>query len=119
MSRSILFAGALLLAAFATQAAELTGTLKSIRDSGRFVIGFPTDARPVSFVDDAGNPAGYSVELCRRIGTEVRRALGLQKLTLAYVPLDTPKERIDAVVNGKVHIEWGPIAPLATTSLSS
>lgn len=107
MSRSILFTAALLLAAFATQAADLTGTLKSIRDSGRFVIGFPTDARPVSFVDDAGNPAGYSVELCRRIATEVRRTLGLEKLTLAYVPLDTPKERIDAVVNGKVHIECG------------
>ena len=73
MSRSLLLATALLLAALPTQAAELTGTLKSIRDSGRFVIGFPTDARPVSYVDDDGNPSGYSIELCRRIAHEVRR----------------------------------------------
>ena len=106
MSRSILLATALLFT-LQTQAAELTGTLKSIRDSGRFVIGFPTDARPVSYIDDDGNPTGYSIELCRRIAHEVRRELGMDELRISYVPLDAPQERIDAVVNGQVHIECG------------
>ena len=43
-------------------------TLKRVADSGMFRIGYRTDARPLSFVDENGSPAGYSVDLCRRIG---------------------------------------------------
>lgn len=107
MSRSVLAAIALLLAVVAPPAASETGTLERIKDSGRFVIGFTPDAPPVSFIDEAGAPAGYSVELCRRIATAVRRHLGLDEMTVAYVPLDSPKARIDAVVDGTVDIECG------------
>ncbi len=107
MARVIVITVAFFLAVTAPDAKSQTGTLDAIKESGRFVIGFTPDAPPVSFIDDSGAPAGYSVELCRRIATAVRRHLGLDELTVAYVALDSPRARLEAVENGKVHIECG------------
>ena len=88
-------------------AQESTGTLARVAASQRFVIGYVPDAAPLSFRDEAGQPAGYSIELCRVIADAVKRRLGLDELTVDYVPLVKPGERIDAVVSGRVDIECG------------
>lgn len=101
----------LLLASFllcATSAAqELTGTLKRIADSGEFIIGFVPDAPPMSFVDEQGKPAGYSIALCSTVASAVKEAAGLDEMKVSYVPLILPEERLSAVETGSVDIECG------------
>lgn len=107
MFRSIVFCLAALLWSHVSGAADHSGTLKRIAESGRMNIGFVPDAPPMSFVNDQGQAAGYSIELCRRIARAVREELGLAELSLTYIPVQAPSERIKAVKEGKVDIECG------------
>lgn len=79
------------------------GTLDRIKERGEFLLGYDPDSRPLSFVEN-GEPAGYSVDMCRRIAVGVREHLKLPDLKITYVPL-TLDNRFDAVVNGDVDIE--------------
>lgn len=63
-------------------------------------VGYRTDAAPFSFRDDAGNPAGYSVELCERVVQDMQ-ARG--RLTVEFKAL-TPMQRGDALLNGEVDL---------------
>ena len=106
MKRVLFCAGVLLFAVSAASAAELTGTLKKIKDSGSMTIGYRNDAPPFSSEDEAGAPVGYAVELCQRIATAVKEHLGLAELKIQYKAL-TAGERLDAVSSGQVDIECG------------
>ncbi len=106
MKRVLFFAGVLLFAVSAASAAELTGTLKKIKDSGSMTIGYRNDAPPFSSEDEAGAPVGYAVELCQRIAAAVKDHLGLAELKLQYKALSAG-ERLDAVSSGQVDIECG------------
>ena len=88
-------------------AQELTGTLKRIADTGEFKIGFVPDAPPMSFIDEEGNPAGYTITLCRAVAATVKKAAGLEEMKVNYVPLVLPEDRLSAVENGTVDIECG------------
>ena len=94
--------GAILLLAIGAQAQ----TLERVRSSGTFKIGFREDAAPFSFKDAQGEPSGFSVELCRLIATEVRKALELDQLTIQYVPVGT---EVDAS-NGSIALTSSPQA---------
>jgi glutamate/aspartate transport system substrate-binding protein len=48
-------------------AAELGGTLKKIKDSGAITIGYREQSNPISFLDEAKKPVGYSLDLCARV----------------------------------------------------
>lgn len=50
-------------------------TLERIKKTGILKLGYRTDARPFSYRDQAGKPAGYSVELCQTLGEAVNGAL--------------------------------------------
>ena len=82
------------------------GTLDQIKKSGEIRIGFRTDAPPLSFKDDSGQAAGYSVELCKRIAAAVKDHLKLKELKTTFVPL-TSEDRIDAIINNRADIECG------------
>ncbi|HKE43823.1 MAG TPA: amino acid ABC transporter substrate-binding protein [Steroidobacteraceae bacterium] len=101
-------AAAILITAIslALPALSLAGTLDQIKKSGEIRIGYRTDAPPLAFNDSAGQPAGYSVDLCKRIATAVKDDLKLADLKVTFVPL-TSADRIDAVVNNKADIECG------------
>lgn len=81
------------------------GTLERIADRGEFRIGYDPDGRPLSYVED-GEPAGYSVDLCRRIAAGVREHLDLPDMKVTYIPV-TLDERFDAIVDGDIDIECG------------
>jgi ABC-type amino acid transport substrate-binding protein len=116
MSRSWSVAVAIVLAWLVPAAAlaqDLQGTLKKIQDSGTITIGYREQSLPFAFRGDDGKPAGYSVDLCRRIATGVQQQLKLAKLDVKWVPV-TPENRIASVVNGTVDLECGS----TTASLS-
>ena len=105
MRRFIVLASLLTLS-FGVSADKLTGTLKKIADSGSITIGYNGDSAPFSFVDETGNPVGYSVDLCRRIATATKEKLGLAKLEVKYVEVNL-HDRFEAVESGKIDIECG------------
>ena len=92
-----------------TVALPVTGhcdTLGQIKKSAEIRLGYRTDAPPMAFNDESGQPSGYSVELCRRIADAVKEQLKLSSLKVTFVPVTT-EERIDAIVNNKADIECG------------
>jgi ABC-type amino acid transport substrate-binding protein len=95
------FAATLLLAA-GTQAQ----TLERIRDSGTFRIGYREDAAPFSFKSTLGEPAGFSVELCRLVAAKAKAALDLEAIKIEYVPVGT-EDRFQAVQDGRIDILCG------------
>ena len=81
-------------------------TLQKISRTGEFVIGYRTDASPLSYENAQGEPSGYSVDLCRRIAAQVKSHLGRDDIDTKFVPV-LSDERISAVAEGKVDIECG------------
>ncbi len=81
------------------------GTLERIAARGEFRVGFNPDSRPLSFVEN-GEPAGYSVDICRRVAAGVRQHLNMPNLKVTYVPVSL-EARFDAVANGDIDIECG------------
>lgn len=98
---------ALCLISISAGAAELTGTLKRVADTGEFKIGFVPDATPMSFLDAEGNATGYSISLCKTVAKAVKKVTGLEEMKVIYVPLILPEDRLNAVENGDVDIECG------------
>ena len=82
------------------------GTLDKIAKSGEFVIGYRPDASPLSYENSAGEPSGYSVDLCRRIAAAVKAHLGKNDIQTKFVPVSS-SERLSAVESGKIDIECG------------
>jgi glutamate/aspartate transport system substrate-binding protein len=109
----IALAATALLVGTESQAQTLTGTLKKVRDSGTLTIGYRENALPFSYRGADGQPAGYSVDLCKEIAVAVQQDLQLPSLAVQWVPV-TPETRLDAVASGAVDIECGS----TTASLS-
>jgi len=95
-----------LVLATSLPAQELDGTLKKIKTSGTFTIGYRDAAPPFSFSGPDKRPVGYSIDLCMHVANAVQKQLGLANLKLTWVPL-TAENRIDMVAQGKVDIECG------------
>jgi glutamate/aspartate transport system substrate-binding protein len=87
-------------------AGPLTGTLKAIHDRGAVVIGYLKDANLMSFVGPDGQPAGYSVDLCRAIAEQAAKAAGLPQAKIQFTEV-TLENRFDMVTSGKIDIECG------------
>lgn len=93
-----------LLLAFGTQA-QTADTLKKIRDSKTITMGFRTDSPPFSFTGPDGQPAGYTVDLCKRVAASIERTLG-GSLAVKWVPV-TSANRFDQVTSGAIDLECG------------
>ena len=78
-------------------------TLERVRETGTFKIGFREDAAPFSFRNTLGEPSGFSVELCRLVAAQVKQALGLEEISIEYVPVGT-EDRFQAVQAGRIDI---------------
>jgi ABC-type amino acid transport substrate-binding protein len=87
-------------------AQDTEGTLDKIARTGEFLIGYRTDASPLSYENADGQPSGYSVDMCRRIAAGVKAHLGNKDIETKFVRVSS-EERISAVVNGKIDIECG------------
>lgn len=86
-------------------AAELTGTLKQINQTGKIKIGYRKDLPPMSFENEVGKPVGYSIDLCTQVVKKVENTLG-REITLEFVPVTT-QNRFDALTAGKIDILCG------------
>ena len=92
--------------AFASSAWAHADTLSSIKERGEFLLGHRESSSPFSFVNEKGEPVGYSVDICLRIYEAVKTELKSPGLKLKYVALK-PADRIAAVKSGRVDVECG------------
>jgi ABC-type amino acid transport substrate-binding protein len=95
---------------FATAASAQTqvpsnSRLKTIASTKVVKIGYRTDARPFSFVND-NQPVGYSIDLCKLVVTSIEHQLGVGSLKIEWVPV-TLQSRFSAVASGKADMECG------------
>jgi len=88
-------------------AAELTGTLKKINDSGTITLGHRDSSIPFSYIADAsGKPVGYSHDIQLAIVEAIKKDLNKPDLKVNY-NLVTSQTRIPLVQNGTVDVECG------------
>lgn len=90
----------------ATQAQELTGTLRKIKDSQIIVIGHRESSIPFSYYDDKNQVVGYSQDLVMKVVDAVKQKVNLPGLQVKLIPV-TSQNRIPLVQNGTVDIESG------------
>jgi len=106
MAPSALLLTATLLAACATGPGPTGGSLARIGQSQTLTMGYREDSRPFSYKGADGSPAGYSVDLCKRVAASLQSQLKLQKLDVKWVPV-TVASRQQAVTDGTIDVECG------------
>jgi ABC-type amino acid transport substrate-binding protein len=82
------------------------GTLDQIKQSGKIRIGYRVSEPPMSFLDQNGNPVGYSIDLCSRIVTEVKTKLGNPNISVEYVAVDSAT-RLPMLADNSIDILCG------------
>ncbi|MBO1530346.1 glutamate/aspartate ABC transporter substrate-binding protein [Psychrobacter sp. F1192] len=88
-------------------AANLSGTLQKIKDSGTIVVGYRDSSIPFSYIaDDPNQPMGYAHDLEMKVVEAVKQKLNMPDLNVRY-NLITSQTRIPLVQNGTIDFECG------------
>lgn len=88
-------------------AAELTGTLKKIKETGTITLGHRDASIPFSYLGtEPGKPVGYSHDIQLKVVEAIKQELGMPELNVRY-NLVTSQTRIPLVQNGTVDLECG------------
>jgi ABC-type amino acid transport substrate-binding protein len=98
---SLVVAGFLATGASAQQ---LTGALARIKAAKAINVAYSADSLPFSFNGPNGEPAGYSIDLCRRAIAQIGRAVGEPNLKVNWIAGATPA-RLQMVASGKADLE--------------
>jgi ABC-type amino acid transport substrate-binding protein len=99
--------GAAVLAATLLAAGPASAaTLEQVKQAGKLMLGYRSDAKPFSYRDSAGKPAGYTVALCQKIADQVKTELGASSLAVEWVPV-TLADRFKDLQQGKVDLLCG------------
>ena len=104
---------ALLVLPALVHAQAVDGALRKIRDSKTITVAYRTDALPFSFNDDKSQPAGYTVDICKRVVASIEQQLKIQGLKVTWMPA-TAQNRFDLVSKKQADMECG--ATTATLS---
>ncbi len=98
----LLFAVLLPLCAQAQQ--RNPDTLSKIKAAKSITVAFSGDSLPFSYVETNNQPAGYSIDLCKRVIAGIGRAIAMPDLAINWV-VDTVPNRIAMVASGKADLE--------------
>jgi len=97
---------AAVLAALSFATAAAASTLDRVRETGTFRIGFRADAKPYSYRNENGQPAGYIVDLCMEVAAAVRATAG-REVRVEFVQV-AAGQRFESVIEGKVDVLCDP-----------
>jgi glutamate/aspartate transport system substrate-binding protein len=84
---------------------ELTGTLAKVRKAGALTIAYRESSVPFSYLSARGEPIGYSIELCKKLGEAIGEAVG-REIAFKWLAV-TSETRIEAITSGKADVECG------------
>lgn len=115
------FALLLVLVLLALALPAAADTLARIKAAKAINVAYSPDSIPFSFTDKAG-PAGYSIDICKRVIAQVARRVGNPNLKVNWLPAQTA-ERLKMVASGKADLECGnttqTLARMANVDFSS
>ena len=100
---------ALLITAGAVSAqtqAPADSRLKSIIAKKVIRIAYRADARPFSFVNEAKEPLGYTIDLCKQVTASIAQQFKVPELKIEWVPV-TVETRFSAIADNKADLECG------------
>src|SRR6266480_1372185 len=75
-------------------------TLAKIKAAKAITVAFSADSLPFSYVETNNQPAGYSIDLCKRVIAALGRVTGIPDLKVNWV-VDTVPNRVAIVASGK------------------
>jgi glutamate/aspartate transport system substrate-binding protein len=81
-------------------------TLDKIRSSGTLTLGYREASVPFSYLGAGQQPVGFSLDLCAAVVEQVKSALTLPDLKIAYASVNA-SNRIPLIQNGTIDIECG------------
>ena len=84
---------------------ELTGTLAKVRNAGALTIAYRESSVPFSYLSARGEPIGYSIELCKKLGEAIGEAVG-REIAFKWLAV-TAETRIEAITSGRADLECG------------
>lgn len=87
-----------------------SNVLTRVRQTGTLKLGYYADARPLSYQDETGKPAGYAVAVCQQIVNDLRIALQSPSLAVDFVVVGAA-DRFEAVKQGRIDLLCGPSVP--------
>ena len=105
MLRSAMAALALLAANDIALAQPSDSRLKRIQDTKTVKIAYRSDSKPFSFLNEQGEPAGYTVDVCKLVASSLQQQLNVQ-VAIAWVPVTT-KDRFSVISGGAADMECG------------
>jgi glutamate/aspartate transport system substrate-binding protein len=79
-------------------------TLAKIKAAKSITVAFSGDSLPFSYVETNNQPAGYSIDLCKRVIAGIGRAIAMPDLAINWV-VDTVPNRIAMIASGKADLE--------------
>ena len=79
-------------------------TLGKIKAAKAINVAFSGDSLPFSFVGPNNEPAGYSIDLCKRAIAQIGRAVGEPNLKVNWL-VGSVSERLQMVASGKADLE--------------
>ena len=88
----------------AVQAAELTGTLKKIKDTGTITLGVRESSIPFNYSLGGVKQVGYSYDIMMKAVDAVKDQLHMPNLKIREIPV-TPQNRITLLQNGTIDME--------------
>ena len=118
----VILAAAAGLVAGSAAAQTLPNTLGKIKAVKAINVAYSPESLPFSYKEADGQPAGYSIDLCKRIIAQIGRAVGEPNLKANWLP-GTVTERLQMVASGRAELECANTtqtqARLATVDFSN
>jgi glutamate/aspartate transport system substrate-binding protein len=84
--------------------AQTGPTLSKIKAAKAINVAFSGDSLPFSFVGPGNEPAGYSIDICKRVIAQIGRAVGEPNLKINWMNAPV-SERLQMVASGRADIE--------------
>lgn len=81
-----------------------SGTLGKIRSAKAINVAYSPDSWPFSFSGPNNEPAGYSIDLCKRVIAQIAQAIGHTKLKVNWIA-GSVSERLQMVAKGRADLE--------------
>ena len=111
---ALMSAPIVLLIALAMPSMASGATLERVKEAGKLTLAFEPDARPFSYKDESGTPAGYTVALCGKVAEAVKKRLAIADLTINWVPIPSA-DALHALQQGSADLLCG-LDPVSLTS---
>jgi ABC-type amino acid transport substrate-binding protein len=110
------------IAACSFAAQPSSDNLRKIKSAGAIDVAYSPDSLPFSFSSADNAPAGYSIELCKRVIAQIGRTVGEPNLKVNWLP-GSVTERLQMIASGRAELDCAntsqTLARLASVDFSN